>query len=203
MDEASKKCFKCGRILPLSEFYKHSQMADGHLNKCKECTKRDVHNKYEDNRQDPSYMEKERARGRDKYKRLYGNFNPELFEARPKQRICERYMNANLARNAKRALLLRQPWLSMPPEITHVHHWSYKEPYQIFVVNRLTHYRIHHLTRYVEDKDCFVDLMTGELLDTLEKYKSWLFRHNFFYGFKDVSEPMYDSVGCNKKRPDT
>ena len=41
-----KTCFKCHLTLPLSEFYHHPRMKDGHLGKCKECTKKDVADRY-------------------------------------------------------------------------------------------------------------------------------------------------------------
>ena len=39
-----KTCFKCEIEKEISEYYKHAQMLDGHLNKCKECTRLDVKN---------------------------------------------------------------------------------------------------------------------------------------------------------------
>lgn len=56
----SKICFKCDTLQPLDNFYKHSQMADGHLNKCKACTKRDAALNYQSNF--ARYQEYERKR---------------------------------------------------------------------------------------------------------------------------------------------
>ena len=76
-----KTCFKCEEEKPLAEYYRHSRMADGHLNKCKACTKSDATQHRADNieriraydrargsRQSPEYLREWRRKNPEKYR---------------------------------------------------------------------------------------------------------------------------------------
>lgn len=149
--EQTKVCFKCGRELPLSMFYKHPKMADGHLNKCKDCTKNDVHNKYMDNIENPDYVEKERERGREKYHRLgYKNV----------------YKQAHLS-TKNVAIRLRK--IVDIPTSCEIHHWNYNLLYDVFILDKRWHARIHKKLSFDENSKCF--FLNGELLDTKQKHE--------------------------------
>jgi hypothetical protein len=59
-----KKCFRCGEIKPLSDFYVHKHMFDGHLNKCKACTRKDTAFRVMEKQSDPAWVLKEAERQR-------------------------------------------------------------------------------------------------------------------------------------------
>lgn len=95
-----KKCFKCGEVKPLSEFYCQSRMADGHLNKCIECTKKDARTNYSKDIEKSREKERERnnTRKRVDYRRLKAGErkekDPEKYKL-AKKAYNQKYRNRN------------------------------------------------------------------------------------------------------------
>lgn len=140
-----KTCFKCGSTLPLSEFYRHPKMADGHLGKCKACTKKDVH-------------EHRHGKGRDKvlsYDRERAHEPP---RAAARARIVAEWREAHPDRRAAQLELGRavkagivQPWpVCALPECEakpEAHHPDYGQPLQVVWLCSAHHKQAHALTR--------------------------------------------------------
>jgi len=100
----SKVCFKCNTHQPLSEFYKHKMMADGHLNKCKTCAKKDVKDNIEKNID--YYREYDRIRDqlphRIELKKRYSQ-TPEGKESKRKQQ--KKWVESNVIKRSAHIIL--------------------------------------------------------------------------------------------------
>jgi len=142
--EPTKICFKCGKEKPTTEFYKHKAMGDGYLGKCKECAKKDVKTRYDVLIEDENFLEKERARGREKYHRL---------------NYAETQKRAHIENSNTRRDLKKKGYDLTKLE---VHHWDYNLKDDVFLLNPRAHALIH--TRLIFDEESKQFTFDGMLL---------------------------------------
>ena len=123
-----KRCFKCSKTKHIDEFYKHSAMGDGHLGKCKTCTKKDVAERYADPKARERIRAYERRRFRDPARKakikIYVN------------RMQQRNRGKTLARSRLHAAVRKGFVVRLPCEIcgdvkAQAHHTDYRRPLQV------------------------------------------------------------------------
>ena len=143
-----KECFKCGSIKPLEEYYRHPRTADKHLNKCKECTKKDSSERQSTLRKDSNWVISERFRGREKYHRLYkGHTNSGSTEAKKKwneNNPVKRLANLMVSNAIRDGRIDRKPCLVCGNTKVHAHHYDYYKPLKVIWLC-IKHHNEHHV----------------------------------------------------------
>ena len=135
-----KTCFKCHRALPLTEFYIHPKMADGHLNKCKECTKKEVADRLATKMKDPQWLEKERERSRLKMARIRREDREKKLPPEKRAQVQKAHRHKYPERDRARRLLtiavregrvIRKPCEVCGSTDSEGHHDDYSQPLQV------------------------------------------------------------------------
>lgn len=138
-----KQCFKCGETKPLSDFYRHRMMADGHLNKCKDCTKKDVRSHRIDN------QERVRAYDRSRAKEPHAVARRAAYAERYRRDHRERRAAHTQVGNAVRdGRLAKSPCVFCgATDNLEAHHHDYSKPLDVTWLCHPCHRRFHALER--------------------------------------------------------
>jgi len=149
-----KKCFKCNIEWPLSNFYKHKAMKDGHVNKCKECNKKDVienreknisyYRQYDklrhlkDERREYSHRQAKEWRENN---REGSNEHQRRYRAKYPEKAKARYAVSNAIRDGK---LKKKPCMVCGTQKVEGHHHDYSKPLHITWLCKAHHDAMHH-----------------------------------------------------------
>lgn len=150
-----KNCQKCGTTHPLSEFYSHPKMADGHLSFCKSCVKARVAKHRIENMD--HIQEYDRERGflphRVASRREYADINKTKIADAGYQRMwiarnSEKRKAHNAVNNAVRDGILTKLNCEVcgDPE-THGHHDDYSKPLVVRWMCQVHHMEYHRVER--------------------------------------------------------
>lgn len=122
----SKKCFKCETIKPLNEFYVHPQMADGHVNKCKICNKKDVLKHREKNLEKIRAYDRKRAKLPERIKSCK-EISTMWRQADSRRMQCHNAVH----RAVKKGDLIRMPCVKCGAIKSLAHHEDYDKPLEV------------------------------------------------------------------------
>ena len=128
MQTTEKTCFKCNLSKNISCFYKHKHMKDGHLNKCIECAKNDVHIHRNLN------LEKIQAYDRDRGALPHRRYLSSKICIEYRKNNPNRYKATTYIQNAiKKGVIERLPCEICGAINSHAHHSSYSEDMWLYV----------------------------------------------------------------------
>jgi len=133
-----KECFKCKLSKPLSEFYKHSQMKDGHVNKCIECNKKDVGKHRLENIEKIRQYDRERAKNPE---RIANNI--EVNRAWREEDKRRGKAHAKVSYAIKKGVLIKMPCIRCGEQKSLAHHEDYDKPLEVMWLCQPCHKQRH------------------------------------------------------------
>ncbi len=138
-----KRCFKCKKKKDIQFFYRHPQMGDKHLGKCKSCTKKDVSGNYRKNRE--HYIQYEKARWKNPERRKK---SAQYLKNRRLKNPGKNKARAKVSNGLRNGKIKKEPCQICGNQKVEAHHPDYRRP---LFVQWLC--RTHHLA--IDGKQSF------------------------------------------------